>query len=113
MSSPSERCSLSPGNPTRNGTPHAGACSPPTSMACEHVDGIHGQATQASQAHQMRVHDTACRPDTTSGVAGREERHDSAFGGDADHYQPPCHAACRYHMCEAVDIAVPGGGLHD
>jgi hypothetical protein len=19
----------------------------------------------------------------------------------------------RYHMCEAVDIAVPGGGLHD
>jgi hypothetical protein len=35
------------------------------------------------------------------------------FGGDADHYQPPCHAACRYHMCEAVDMAVPGGGLHD
>jgi Family of unknown function (DUF5302) len=32
-------------------------------------------------------------------------RHDSAFGGDADHYQPPRQAACRYHMCEAVDMS--------
>ena len=39
--------------------------------------------------------------------------YDSAFGGDAGHYQPPCQAACRYHMCEAVDMAVPGGCLHD
>ena len=36
-------------------------------------------------------------------------RHHNAFGGDADHYQPPCQGACRYHMCEAVDMAVPGG----
>src|SRR6202453_2921141 len=39
MSSPSERCSLSPGSPTRNGTRHAAGCSPPTSMACERADG--------------------------------------------------------------------------
>jgi hypothetical protein len=30
-------------------------------------------------------------------------RHNGAFGGDADHCQPPC----RYQMCEAVDMAVP------
>ncbi|HXL92990.1 MAG TPA: TetR/AcrR family transcriptional regulator [Streptosporangiaceae bacterium] len=33
MSSPSGRCSLSPGHPTRNGTRHAAACFPPTSVA--------------------------------------------------------------------------------
>jgi uncharacterized protein YcbK (DUF882 family) len=32
---------------------------------------------------------------------------------EAGHCQPPCQAACRHHMCEAVDIAVPGVGLHD
>jgi len=31
------------------------------------------------------------------------------FGGGAGHYQPPCEAACRYQMCEAVDMAVPEG----
>src|SRR5260370_13063554 len=34
---------------------------------------------------------------------------ESAFGGDANHYQPPCRATCRYHLCEAVDMVVPGG----
>jgi len=40
-------------------------------------------------------------------------QHDSAFGGDADPYQPPCQAPCRHHLCEAMDMAVPGGGAHD
>jgi hypothetical protein len=52
-------------------------------------------------------------PARTSQRWSTARRHDSALGGDADHYQPPCQAACRYHMCEAVDMAVPGGGLHD
>lgn len=26
--------------------------------------------------------------------------------------QPPCPDACRFHMCEAVDIAVQEEGLH-
>jgi MOSC domain-containing protein YiiM len=55
---------------------------------------------------------SAHRPDQLL-TRARSRRHDSAFGGDADHYQPPCQAACRHHMCEAVDMVVPGGGLHD
>jgi hypothetical protein len=39
--------------------------------------------------------------------------HDSASGGDARSLPATRQAACRYQMCEAVDMTVPGGGLHD
>jgi hypothetical protein len=35
------------------------------------------------------------------------------FGAAADRRKPPCQAACWHRMCEAVDIVVQGGDLHD